>query len=102
MLAVAFLDYLSAPAAVQHLHLAQFLSQIEPTGANFLLEINGMQFQFVNFDEHQTPSPRRPPVPRDPRKQPLKSKFSSKQKSRIKGVERGVKEGSVGAGLLAS
>ena len=61
MLAVLLFDQLSAPSGTQRFHLLQILSQIKHTGTNFFLEINGMLFQFLDFDEHQAPPA--PPTP---------------------------------------
>jgi hypothetical protein len=55
MLAVLLFDQLSPPGGVQYFDLPQVLTQIKHTWANFLIEINGMQFKFVDFDEHQAP-----------------------------------------------
>jgi hypothetical protein len=55
MLAVLLFDQLSPPGSVQHFDLPQVLAQIKHARANFLVEINGMQLKFVDFDEHQAP-----------------------------------------------
>src|SRR3984893_1501318 len=89
MFAVPFLDYLSAPAGVECLHLPQLFSQIEHTRGYFLLEINGTQLQFVNFDEHQTPSPRPHPVPRRPAEAGSEEQVLQEAKIKNKGHGKG-------------
>ena len=55
MLAMLLFDQLSASGGVQRFYLSQVLTQVKHTRRNFLFEINGMQFKFVDFDEHQAP-----------------------------------------------
>jgi hypothetical protein len=52
MLAVLFLDQLGSSRGLQWVDLQQIFPQVKDPGRNFLFEINGMLFKFVNFDEH--------------------------------------------------
>jgi hypothetical protein len=87
---------LSATGGTQNLDLTEILTKVKLTGLDFLLKINGMLFQFVNFNEHQAPPAPPNHVPRRPRKYTRKSNFTVKQNLRIKAVEKSVKEPGMG------
>src|SRR5712691_3580154 len=78
-----FFDQLSTPSRLQRAHLPQIRSKIDHTWANLFLEIDGIELQFMNLDEHQ--EPRRPYlVPRRARKHAQRRKFSRERELRIR------------------
>ena len=96
MFAVMLFHQLSASGSPQNADLTEIFTKSSSSGRDFLLKINGMLFQLVNFDEHQAPPAPPHHVPRRPRKYTRKSNFTVKQTSRIKAVEKSVKELGIG------
>ncbi len=96
VLAMLLFHQLSTSSSTQNLDLTEIFTKVKLTGLDFLLKINGMLFQLVNFNEHQAPPAPPHHVPRRPRKYTRKSNFTVKQTSRIKAVEKSVKELGIG------